>query len=385
MITPRAVVIGSALPAIVLLTLVVVPGARSAVGLETRESPARGAFSSSPTSGVPAAASAAGSAAERRAMTLLRRSVRVGSTLGFTGTQIATAWNGQTTTSEVLDVAQRPGGGRTVAVQDVADSSHGRRQISQFPVADGSVGPAHRALDALAAAYELEPAGSGTVAGRRAVEVVASRAEHVAARIWLDDETGLLLRQDVLDDAGRLHRMSAFLELRVGAPAAASTPAPSTGAGWSHVVGPAELQRWRDQGFPCPETLPSGYRLLDVRSETVSPGGSAPGRPVLQLVYGDGLSAVSVFLQSGPLDDGQLAGLTKVGEDDSVVYEKHGWPELLVWQSGRTVITAVGDAGPAELRAVLSGFPQPASVSSDRGALGSLQDAMGSALAWFRG
>jgi MucB/RseB family protein len=377
-ITPRAVVLGSALPALVLVTLVAVPGAWPVAGPGERGRPANIAPTALPSS-VPTTV-ATGDAKERRALTLLRRSVRVGASLGFTGTQTVTTWHDQGATSEVLDVVQRAGGGRTVTARGVAGSADGARSIVRTPVADGSVGPASRALDALAAAWELRPATRTTVAGRDATEVVAARGAHVGARMWVDDDTGLLLRQDVLDDAGRLHRMSTYLDLRIGGPAPASPQAgsPAT-AGWSHVVGPVELQRWRTAGHPCPETLPGGYRLLDVRSDQAADG------PVLQLVYGDGLSAISVFLQSGTLDDDRLTGLTEVDRDAGVFWERHGWPELVVWQSGRTVITAVADAEPTDLRIALSAFPGQRSGFQERGTLGSLQDAMGSALAWFRG
>ena len=57
-----------------------------------------------------------------------------------------------------------------------------------------------------------------------------------------------------------------------------------------------------------------------------------------------------------------------------------GWPEVMVWQGGPTVITAVGDAEPGELQTILSALPR----QPNRGTLGSLQQRMGSALAWFK-
>jgi negative regulator of sigma E activity len=394
-ITSRTVIVGSALPVLVLVTLAAVPGARLAVGIGSGPPPvqvARGPGGAGPAHYPVTLASRVESPAEAKqekaALRLLRRSARVGAVLEFSGTQIVSAWHSGGTTSEVLDVVQTSGGGRTLVLRDAADGT-GRRQLTRPAVGEGSLGPAQRALDALAAAYQLRPDGRDTVAGRSAVEVVATRAGREAARMWLDDETGLLLRQDVLDGAGRMSRMSAFLDLKVGKqpenPPAWTESATSrqvstspvthrTGQAWSHVVTPRELQRFRSAGWPCPERLPEEYQLIDVRGDESTAGGQ-----VLQLTYGDGLSDVSVFLQQGTLDGDRLTGMTTSRWGDGVVHVRHGWPELMVWQGGPTVITAVGDAEPAYLRTVLAAFPQP----SRRGALGSLQDAMGSAVAWF--
>jgi hypothetical protein len=99
----------------------------------------------------------------------------------------------------------------------------------------------------------------------------------------------------------------------------------------------------------------------------------------LHLTYGDGLSAISVFLQRGELDPDGLAGLTVRKWGDAEVYVRDGWPDVMVWQGGPTVITAIGDAEPADFRTVLSALPRQA----NHGTLGSLQQRMGSALAWF--
>jgi hypothetical protein len=196
--------------------------------------------------------------------------------------------------------------------------------------------------------------------------------------------------------------MAAFVDLVVTAPATPlSSPVPALGFGAGNltvpagrrfgrtvsrsappaaepagdVVGPAELSTLRSRGWPCPVALPAGYVLLDAR-RTVADGDST-----LHLTYGDGLSSISVFLQHGELDASALTGLSSRKWGDAEVYVRDGWPEVMVWQGGPTVITAVGDAEPSDLRSVLSALPR----QSNHGTLGSLQHGMGSALAWFTG
>jgi hypothetical protein len=158
-----------------------------------------------------------------------------------------------------------------------------------------------------------------------------------------------------------------------GARAASTTTATSA----PEAVPVASLDRWRADGWPCPERLPGGYVLLDAR-QTRTPG----GQPTLHLTYGDGLSAVSVFLQHGALAGEVPAGwrLERWGRGEA--RERDGYPELMVWQGGGTVFTAVGDAGATDLRATLAGLPRR---QADDGALDGVRDAFGSVAAWLPG
>jgi sigma-E factor negative regulatory protein RseB len=402
------VLIGSALPLVVLAGFAAVPSARSALGVPIgatalpagggsaialgggRHAPA--SHSSAAPAPAPAPARARGgtgagpaklSAQEAKAVAALRRSITAGRTLTYAGTQVETARHADgSSTSQVLDVVQTAGGARRATVHAFGD---GTAQVSAQPVGQGLTGVSERSLGALAAAYEVRLANRDEVAGRAAVVVAVARSGRLAARMWLDDATGLLLREDVLDDAGRLRRMSAVLDLRF-APAGgalssgsaagrtvAVTATPTQPAAWSDVVQAADLQRLRAAGWPCPPALAHGFTLLDARRS------DAGSRSVLHLTYGDGLDAISVFLERGKLDAGHLAGLREQRWADGIVYVRDGWPELVVWQGGDTVITAMGDAQPDDLRSALAALPRQRA----RGTLDSLQDAMGSAVARF--
>lgn len=399
----RTVVVGSAVPLLILIVLVGLPPAWGSVGLE-RPEPTPLGNESAPTADPVAnrtANAAAAAAAKDEALSLarLRRSIRAGQELSFSGTEIISAWHPDSSISWVLDLVQGPDGVRTATTRDVGTGEH---QVTG-PAADGSDalgGLSERTLDALAAGYELRTDGADRVAGRAASIVVAAREGREVARMWLDDRTGLLLRQDVYDSAGRLHRMATFVELslsepatglhspvaafgvggltfpavrRFGRVAARPTPTPTSDEPVGDVVTPAELSTLRTDGWPCPVALSAGYVLLDAR-RTASDGSST-----LHLTYGDGLSSISVFLQRGDLDGAALTGLSRGTWGDTQVYVRDGWPEVMVWQGGPTVITAVGDAEPSDLRSVLAALPR----QSNHGTLESLQQRMGSALAWF--
>jgi negative regulator of sigma E activity len=390
----RTVIVGSALPLLILVGLVGFPPARAAVGLE-RSEPVRQVGSSARSFGINISAPA--TAGEAIPLGRLRRSIRAGRELAFTGTEIVSAWRPSGASTRVLDLVQRAGGTRTATAHDTAD---GEPQVTELgSVTDGLAGLSDRALAVLVAGYDLRSAGSGRVAGRSATVVVAARDGREVSRMWLDDRTGLLLRQDVLDSAGRLHRMAAFVDLEVTPAGAEPTAVARSGVAtgplsspvrvltwatvapvpaadpWRDVVSPDELDGMRAKGWPCPLQLPAGFVLLDARRAEVG-----AGRPAVHLTYGDGLSAISVFLQRGRLDDAAIPGLTRQKWGDADVYVRDGSPEVMVWQGGETVITVVGDATPTDLRTAVSTLPR----RSDPGTLGLMQQRMGSALAWFK-
>jgi sigma-E factor negative regulatory protein RseB len=399
----RTVVVGSAVPFLLLIVLVGLPPARAAVGLQGPEPAAFGGQTD------PAATGTSGAgvtpADEARSLVLLRRSTSAGRDLTFTGTAVVSVRHQGRSITRVLDLEQGADGVRTATARDLGTDT--RQMVGPGPDGDALAGLSGRALDALASGYDLRTDGTDRVAGRNADVVVAERDGREVARMWLDDQTGLLLRQDVLDRAGELHRMAAFVDLIVtDAESAASpevgplrsritsfgggltipavrrsdrvgpetTPAPASTGPWSDVVSPAELATLRSEGWPCPVALAAGYVLLDARRTT-----AASGPSTLHLTYGDGLSAISVFLQRGELNAAGLTGLTSGKWGDTEVYVRSGWPEVMVWQGGPTVITAVGDAETTELRTILSALPR----QSNHGTLGSLQERMGSALAWL--
>jgi len=403
---------GAAVPFLLLIVLIGLPPARAVVGLQQPESAPHG-NEVTPIADPGPSTGGAGVTSEDEARSLmqLRRAIGAGRELAFTGTEVVSVRHQDTSITRVLDLVQDAEGARTATVRD-----SGVRQTAG--PGDALAGLSERALDALAAGYDLRTQGSDRVTGRDTTVVVAERGGHVVARMWLDDQTGVLLREDVLDAAGGVHRTAAFVQFKLttGSPVAGTAvgplhpqvsslgirgvrvpavrrPAQVGGQGvgpqtvashavastpteaWSDVVSPAELTKLRSEGWPCPVALAAGYVLLDARRTTPPSGG-----PMLHLTYGDGLTAISVFLQQGKLDAARLTGLSRQNWAGAEVYVREGWPEVMVWQGGPTVITAVGDAEPSDLRTILSALPR----QSNRGTLGSLQQRMGSALAWFR-
>ncbi len=159
-----------------------------------------------------------------------------------------------------------------------------------------------RRYDRISDYYGLSFFGDDRVAGRAAVRLALTPrdAHRYGYRLWLDRETRLLLRSELIDVNGDRLEIFQFAQIRIGddVDPGALEPDDSDGTQVSHLtlaskraepVGVEDV-RW-ESGW-----LPDGFTLVsaDVRR--------APGsdRPVSRLMYTDGLAAFSVFVEAMP-------------------------------------------------------------------------------------
>ena len=150
-------------------------------------------------------------------------------------------------------------------------------------------------------------------------------------RLWLDTETAMPLKSQLLDKNGRIVEQMAFAELRMSAKVADSDLTPrinATGYEWiryevkRHTID-ASTVGWQVQN------LPPGFKLTVTRVRPMA-GSNMTSR---HLVYSDGLASVSMFIEqdgSEPLT--APAGLQKVGSSHAYQEEKSGY-----------TVTAVGE------------------------------------------
>jgi len=253
----------------------------------------------------------------------------------FAGTQQVDTWPAGTVSSSVHQVRYDPAAGLQVrsaagaAAQEVAPPA---------PAVDA------RLLPALSRGYDLVVAGPGRWAGRPAQVVEARRADgSVAGRVWLDRDSGLALRREVFDGAGRPVLATAFTDVTVAGRGPAPAAAPAAGA--------AGLTQARSAGWAAPEVLPGGF----ARVSAAPPHHVGPA--VQHLAWSDGLSTVSVFSQPGALDGPADRGFRPQTVGASTVWVSHDGPERIVWNGAGQVFTLVSDAGHSDLLAVVEALP----------------------------
>jgi len=311
-----------------------------------------------------------------RAVLLLEVAQRASSRVAYAGVQYVSAWCKSGSASQVVDVTHVPGTGSLVAVHGTPAAGGSAVFTAEDATGDrpdGAVGDGPVAL--LARNYHLVVTGRGAVAGRPAFIVEARRASgQVAARIWLDEDSGLALRREVFDSAGAITKASSFVDLRIGhARLAKQLPAPMPDP-WSDRVPVSAGVTLTSAGWAAPGVLAPRFQLTDVRRLTTD------GDIVLHLTYTDGLSAVSVFQQRGHLDTQRLDGLQPTRVNGAEVYARDGVPYRATWSADGVVYSVLGDAPEDVVEAVIAGLPHEQAAAGVMSRLGRGADRVAS---WF--
>lgn len=200
--------------------------------------------------------------------------------------------------------------------------------------------------------YELRLEGVERMAGHEAhvLSVKARDAHRYGYRLWAERASGLLLRVDVIGERGEVLETSAFSDVAIGVrPQSADiVAAMRVQPGWRVVRPQLVPTRLELQGWNLKAAAP-GFRQVSCVSRRMEGAGdagpSAEAPAVLQSIYSDGLTYVSVFIEPFRA-------------------ERHGQPALsalgatlsLAERQGDSWITVVGDAPLATLKLFAGGL-----------------------------
>jgi sigma-E factor negative regulatory protein RseB len=214
-----------------------------------------------------------------------------------------------------------------------------RSPQSNLPSTTQSVEP--RALDQ----YELRPEGRDRVAGRDAVVFLLQPRDswRFAQRLWADQETGLMLRSDVIGPGRTVLESAAFSEVEIGVKAQPDTVLqPLRKLDGLRVLRPAQVATPLEaQGWTLNRPV-AGFRLVSCVKRPVDAQAAldGTGQPeVTQAVYSDGLTHVSLFIE--PRDPARHR------QD---LQAQFGATHSLAVRRGDHWVTAMGDVPPATLR-----------------------------------
>jgi sigma-E factor negative regulatory protein RseB len=286
---------------------------------------------------------------DERAVDLLRRSAAAMSRTSYSGTRVLSAWGRDSTTTVLVDVEHVAGQGTRLSMRGggIADDT------ATF-LAAGEEGRGHtlgvRMFDLLTESYAVSLGPADSVAGRSSRVVEVSRGHSLAARLWIDDRSGLLLRREVFDHAGRLVRESTFIDVDVddGVPRfmAHLPPVPPDSDGRSIDVG--SRPALEAEGWDCPGQA-GEMRLVGI--EAMERNGA------VHMTYSDGLTRMSVFEQRGSLDPDSVRGFERLRLGDQVVHVREGMPTYALWQEDGLVFTVVTDGPLGTVARVVASEP----------------------------
>lgn len=211
---------------------------------------------------------------------------------------------------------------------------------TRLPSATQSVDP--RALEQ----YELRSEGHDRIADREAAVFLLQPRDALrfAQRLWVDDETGLMLRSDIIDVQRGVLETSAFSQVEIGI-----KPQPETVLKPirkleslrvlrpTHVPTQLEAMGWTvTREVPGFQLVSCVKRVADVQAPADVPAVRAE---VVQAVFSDGLTHVSVFIE--PFDPARHRAEMRA---------QFGATHSLAGRRGDAWLTVMGDVPPATLK-----------------------------------
>jgi sigma-E factor negative regulatory protein RseB len=175
--------------------------------------------------------------------------------------------------------------------------------------------------------YELREQGSDHVAGREAQVLLLSPrdAQRFAQRLWIDSRTGLMLRADVLGPRQQVLESSAFSQIEIGVKSRPQTVLlPMKQLDGYRQVRPAQVStQLQREGWTMTSLVP-GFQLSSCTLRALEPAeGNAPNGQVLQAVFSDGLTQVSLFVEALDRQRHRQPLLTQVGATHTLM-QPHG-------------------------------------------------------------
>ncbi len=214
----------------------------------------------------------------------------------------------------------------------IVDQSEGQRRLTELT---------RDQIRSLPQWYNLRVNGADRVAGRdaRVVEIAPRDDYRYAYKLWLDRETGLLLRSQCRNADQELLEHFMFVSLELDRDKAGqSIDYTIDSSGFRKVESAVETLNESRQDWQAAD-LPPGYRLLSAHLR--SPPGSQ--ETVQHYLYGDGLGAVSVYITTG-------------GENGLEGFAERGNTRMAGQEHGEYHITVVGEVPRATVERILGGM-----------------------------
>jgi sigma-E factor negative regulatory protein RseB len=205
--------------------------------------------------------------------------------------------------------------------------------------------------DRIAEFYEVRSQGADRVAGHEAnVLMVKPRdAWRYGYRLWADQGSGLLLRADVIGERNEVLETSAFSDVAIGVkPQPESVLQAMKKLDGYRVLRPVMTPTQLDaEGWVLRTPAPGFRQVSCVKRPIEDPvtAGGAADQQVLQTIYSDGLTYVSVFIEPFDPQRHLRPMQAAVGPTQTLMLQRGDW-----W------VTVLGDVPPATLRMFVKGL-----------------------------
>lgn len=157
----------------------------------------------------------------------------------------------------------------------------------------------------LAEHYNLKKGEIGRVAGFDCQAIILEPKDNLryGYKLWAEKSTGLLLKAQTLNEKNEVVEQIAFTQLSIGHidPSRVKPSFPNT-HGWrveNAVMSDANLSGWSVKEIPAGFKKIREMKRLITDTAPAADNAAPTQREVSQIVYSDGLAAISVFIESG--------------------------------------------------------------------------------------
>jgi sigma-E factor negative regulatory protein RseB len=196
--------------------------------------------------------------------------------------------------------------------------------------------------------YQARQLGQGRVAGFDAdiVQLDPRDGLRFGYRIWSEKRTGLVVKTQTLDDAGRVLEQAAFSELQLDAPVQAAKLRQMMSDTEGYRVERVERTKTTPEaeGWALPSAV-AGFKPQNCYRQS----SAAAPRPMVQWIFSDGLATVSLFLEPFNAKRHAREGVSAMGAT-------HTLTRRIVGRDEQWWVTAVGEVPAVTLKAFADGL-----------------------------
>ncbi len=182
--------------------------------------------------------------------------------------------------------------------------------------------------------YDLQVLGLDRVAGRMALLLKVDPKDEFryGYRLWLDQETGLLLRSELLGVNEVMLEQVMFTSLEL-----LSAEQGQAILSERKVMPTPKIKPEEESLVWMISQLPSGFKLLDHRIK----GGE---KKVEHMVFSDGLASVSVFVEGNKASSDTFVGVSTMGAVNAFGSTKDGFQVTVVGEVPKATVLAIGQS-----------------------------------------
>lgn len=189
--------------------------------------------------------------------------------------------------------------------------------------------------------YSLSLGESARIAGFETQSVLLTPKDDLryGYKLWADKSTGMLLKARILNERNETLEEFSFTHLRIGGEIRRELLLPRVamrGTAWHVEQAVIKQTRLADAGWQIKASLPGFERIVEVKRQR------RDAAPIGQVVFSDGMSAVSVFIEpTAGRQEALRSGLSTMGAMNSYTREL-----------GDHVITVLGEVPIANVRRI---------------------------------